>query len=533
MRACGSRARHELGVLRRLVLLLSMLVLACRAPAPEEREPPPNLVLFVVDDLGWQDTSVAFGEEPTAFQEHFHTPHLVALAAHGLRFADAHAQCVCTPSRLSMLTGLNAARHGTTNWVLKTDEETSGATAELGPPPRWRREGWDPATPTLPALLRARGYRTIHVGKAHFGAVGTPGAEPTRLGFDVNVAGHAAGAPGSYQGLDGYDQPGSASPSVWAVPGLERYRGTDTHLTDALTQEALAEVARAVADGQPFFLHLAHYAVHVPLQPHEPYCDGYRARGDDESEARYASMVEGVDASLGALVARLEELGVAENTLLVFTSDNGGLSAHARGTSAVGGGRDTHNAPLREGKGSAYEGGTRVPLVVAWAKTAPGCVAQTRVPIRAGERCTAPTLCEDLFPTLLAVAGVLPPAGIDGQDLMPLFAGGEGSERALVFHYPHVWGPEGAGYQPHSALRRGDWKAIYLYGPERWELYDLAHDLGETHDLSAQRPEVLRSLARELCTRLEELHAPLPLDLARGIERAPRGPAALAAPAAR
>jgi arylsulfatase A-like enzyme len=485
----------------------------------------PNLVLFVVDDLGWQDTSVAFSGTAGPFQERFPTPSLAELARHGVRFSDAHAQCVCTPSRLSMLMGLNSARHGCTNWILDPDTETSGETEVLGPPPRWERRGWKPGTPTLPALLGARGYRTIHAGKAHFGALGTPGAEPKSLGFDVNIAGHAAGSPGSYQGQHAYDEPERTERGVWAVPGLERFHGTDTHLTDAITELALESVEAAVKEGRPFYLHLAHYAVHVPLQPHEPYAERFRKLRYGETEARYASMVAGVDASLGNLVAKLTALGVAERTLIVFTSDNGGLSANSRGKSAIGGGADTHNHPLREGKGSAYEGGTRVPLLVAWAKAAPESALQRRYPVRAGALEPTPTLCEDLFPTLLAAAGAAVPAGIDGLDLTTLLAGsGKLPERALVFHHPHIWGPKGPGYQPHSSIRRGTWKAIYFYETERWELYDLASDISELHDLATEQPELLQPLARELTERLNTVEAAWPLDKSTDKERAIRPP---------
>jgi len=515
--------------MRRPAGLVLLALLACRAPRPGAQELPPNLVLFVVDDLGWQDSSVAFHEPAGPFQEHFRTPCLAELAARGLRFSDAHAQCVCTPSRLSMLTGLNSARHGCTNWVLDAARETSGRTEVLGPPPRWKSTGWTPGTPTLAQRLKARGYRTIHVGKAHWGSVGTPGADPLNLGFDVNVAGHAAGAPGSYQGRNGYDEPKRTTPGVWAVPGLDEFHGTDVHLTDALTRRALAAVEDAVEAGGPFFLHLAHYAVHAPIEPHDPYTEAYRQRGDDEKEARYAAMVEGVDASLGAVVAKLRALGVAERTLIVFTSDNGGLSVHARGTSAVGGGPNTHNHPLREGKGSAYEGGTRIPLLFAWAASAPGEPVQRRLALREGRSSAVPTLCEDLFPTLLGIAGAAVPEDVDGRDLAPVLAGtGEPAERALVFHHPHVWGPKGDGYQPHSAIRRGPWKAIYFYEPERWELYDLEHDLAERADLAAARPDVLRALAGELERTLRGLDAAWPLALASGEERALRLPEALA-----
>lgn len=510
------------GTLAAVVALALAVACAASGAEPRSARRPPNLVLFLVDDLGWQDTSLAVSGAKTPFQQHFETPHLAALAARGLVFTNAHAQCVCTPTRLSILTGENAARHGTTNWILDAAQETSGSTEVLAPPPRWRAEGYRPGTPTLPGLLAAHGYRTIHVGKAHYGALGTPAADPRALGFEVSVAGHAAGGPGSYRGELGYDSEGRTSPSVWAVPGLERFHGSTTHLTDALTTVALEELERAVASGQPFFLQLAHYAVHVPLEPHTPWYERYRARGYDEAEARYASMVSGVDASLGALVARLDALGVAEETLIVFTSDNGGLSAHARGPSAIGGGRDTHNAPLRAGKGSAYEGGTRVPLVFSWAKTAPEEAQQRAFPVVAGITETA-TMCEDLFATLLSAAGLTSEAP-DAHDLAPLLAGGAPErERSLLFHYPHVWGPRGSGYEPHSALVRGDWKAIWFYGDERWELYDLAHDLGETEDRAAQDPERLAELARELCTRLRELEAPLPLDKSTGQERAPYG----------
>lgn len=521
------RGRRRIRAVLRSFLAFALLLCACGTPGERgvaSAQRAPNLVLFLVDDLGWQDTSVAFSGVSGPFQEHFETPHLAALAAHGLVFSEAHAQCVCTPTRLSILTGQNSARHGTTNWIRDAAQETSGSTAVLGPPPRWCSAGYRDGTPTLPGLLAAHGYRTIHVGKAHFGAVGTPAADPRTLGFDVNIAGHAAGAPGSYQGENGYDRAEETGPSVWAVPGLERFHGTPTHLTDALTIRALEEVEHAVAEGRPFFLELAHYAVHVPLEPHDPYTQHFRALGHDESEARYAAMVAGVDASLGAVLAKLEELGVAEQTLIAFTSDNGGLSAHARGTSAVGGGVDTHNAPLRAGKGSAYEGGTRVPLVFAWARSAPSHPTQRALPVVTGRTDTL-SLSEDLCATFLAAAGVSAPAEIDGRDLAPVLAGGAGDpERALLFHYPHVWGPSGAGYEPHSALRRGDWKVLYFYGDERWELYDLAHDLGEQDDRAKKEPVRLAELADELCARLAQLSAPLPLELASGRERAPRLP---------
>ena len=502
-------------------------------------QPRPNIVFFLVDDLGWQDTSVPMGSERVPQNDHFRTPHLEALAATGVRFSQAYASAVCSPTRTSWMTGQNAARHHVTNWTLFADRDQSGRTARLDAPTGWRTEGLQPDDVTLPSLLRDAGYRTIHVGKAHFGANGTQGVDPRALGFDVNIAGHAAGAPGSYQGTDDYGR----SNETWAVPGLKRYHGLPIHLTDALTVEAIRAVEGAVADEAPFFLYLAHYAVHTPIQPHDPYVDRYRDLGLDEKEARYASMVEGFDQSLGAVVQALARLGVAEETLVVFASDNGGLSAHGRGTSARGTGKDTHNWPLKAGKGSAYEGGTRIPQVIGWARVAD--VPQQRdLPVDAGRLEHAPTIIEDLFPTFLRMAGV-DAAGrtahdVDGRDVTPLLSASSPridaerrlrAERPLLFHYPHVWGPKGLGYEPHSSLRVGDWKVVYFYEPRRFELYHLGDDLGETRDLAAAQPARLAEMAAALIDALEsrgaqypthrELERPEPPVLLHAVARGP------------
>jgi arylsulfatase A-like enzyme len=494
----------------------------------------PNVVVFLVDDLGWQDTSVPFLETKTPQNHHFHTPHLERLAAQGVRFTQAHACTVCSPTRCSLMTGWNAARHRVTNWIFRSDQETSGVTDRLRAPTDWRREGLPADTVTLPRLLRDRlGYRTIHVGKAHFGAVGTATSDPKALGFDINIAGHSAGSPGHYHGQLNYDRALSeGAASLWAVPDLEAYHGTAIHLTDALTVEANRAVAQAVADGKTFFLYLAHYAVHLPIQPHEAYLDRYRARmypGTEvpipETEVNYASMVEGIDASLGAVLQQLEELGVADETLVVFLADNGGLSRHARDTGPQGTGRDTHNWPLREGKGSAYEGGTRIPLVVAWAKPDAANAQQQALgmpSIPSGKTIATPMIVEDLAPTVLTWAGgsqyCAELANCDGIDLTPAlhdeveFAESV-RQRAFVFHYPHQWHSsiEG-GYQPHSAIRQGDWKAIYFYEGQRWELYDLKADIGEAQDQAAEYPDVLQRLATTLQSELERLGALWPVN---------------------
>ncbi|MBN1417909.1 MAG: sulfatase-like hydrolase/transferase [Planctomycetes bacterium] len=502
------------------------------APSQASR---PNIVFFLVDDMGWQDTSVAFHDRRTPFNDYFRTPNMDRLGRAGVRFTQAYSCAVCTPTRVSWLTGRNAARHHVTNWILKDD--TSRSSTVLLPPP-WKIEGLQPGdAPTAAALLRDAGYRTIHVGKAHWGAVGTQGSDPCALGFDVNIAGHAAGAPASYQGRDRYGE-GKPGKELWAVPGLEAYKGTDTHLTDALTIEACRELEKAVREiRKPFFLYLAHYAVHAPLQPHRPYDANYRDQPVAQSEILYASMVEGMDASLGRILDKLEELGVAGETLVVFYTDNGGVSHAIRGKNILGTGQGTHNKPLREGKGSAYEGGIRVPAIVAWAKPQPQSPLQKRIPIGANTRCARPIIIEDLFPTFLRWAGARAPADspVDGEDITPFLAASDPPARTspLIWHFPNVWTPypEGSrvGYQPHSVIRLGNWKAIYFYEPERWELYDIARDIEEANDLAAKEPERLEALATMLRDRLVALDAPWPVERATGAPRRIKLPSATTA----
>jgi arylsulfatase A-like enzyme len=241
----------------------------------------------------------------------------------------------------------------------------------------------------LPALLQQAGYRTIHVGKAHFGAAGTPGADPRNLGFDINVAGHAAGGPGSYLGTQNFSAAWRKGDRIWDVPGLEPYHGKNVFLTEALTIEANTAVDQAVADGKPFFLYMAHYAVHVPFAPDDRFYEKYRSAGLDPTEAMYAAMVEGMDKSLGDILANVDRHGLSDRTVVLFLSDNGGLSAQGRG-----GQPNTHNKPLSSGKGSAHEGGIRVPMIVKW----PGVT-------KAGSVCRQYVIVEDLFPSVLEIAG--------------------------------------------------------------------------------------------------------------------------------
>jgi arylsulfatase A-like enzyme len=515
----------------RPALLALAAFLAMSAHAASSR---PNIVFILIDDMGWQDTSVEFHTARTPFNDYYRTPNMERLARTGVRLTQAYSCAVCTPTRVSWLSGRNAARHHVTNW---TNDGETGYPSEQLLPPAWKREGFQPGdAPTAPGLLRAAGYRTILVGKAHFGAARTPGADPLQLGFDVNIGGHSAGRPASYQGEDRYDSPNPGEHRC-AVPGLEQYKGTPTHLTDALTSEACREITHAVKDlRQPFFLYFAHYAVHSPIQPHRPYDAHYRSLTVGRPEMDYASMIEGMDASVGRVLDTLRDLGVARDTLIVFYSDNGGVTHAMRGRNVLGTGIGTHNKPLREGKGSAYEGGIRVPAIVTWAEPAPDHPAQQLVPIASGARSAQPVLIEDLFPTFLRWGGATLPSGaaVDGEDLTPALAASTppGRKAPLIWHFPNLWNPkapaDSRGYRPHSVIRDGDWKAIYFYEDQRWELYHLATDTGEANDLSTKEPARLHELARRLDERLTRLKAPLPIERTSGKPRAiqlpPAGP---------
>ena len=475
-------------------------------------EARPNILLFLVDDMGWQDTSVPLHTKRTPLNDKFHTPNMERFASSGVKFTQAYACSVCSPTRVSLITGMNAARHRVTNWTLYKDKGTDAKHPTLVFP-AWIVNGvcTEPGVErtvvatTLPMLLRQAGYRTIHVGKAHFGALGTPGADPKNLGFDVNIAGHAAGGPGSYLGEQDFSGRWRGAPSVWDVPGLAQYHGRDIFLTEALTIEANKAMDRAVADGKPFFLYMAHYAVHVPYAADKRYYQKYRDAGLDPTEAMYAALVEGMDKSLGDLLANLDRHGIADRTVVLFMSDNGGLSAHGRG-----GAPHTHNAPLSSGKGSAREGGIRMPMIVRW----PGVTTPASV-------CNRAVIIEDFFPTILQMAGVTGAKTrqtVDGVSFVPLLEHAENhpKDRALFWHYPNNWGPKGPGIGASSTIRAGDWKLIYYHADQRYELFNIAEDLGETHNLAGQQARRVAELAGKLRCWLESVGAQMPTNKQTG-----------------
>lgn len=476
----------------------------------------PNIVLFLVDDMGWQDTSVPFAKEMTPFNRRYRTPNMERLASRGLKFRQAYACCVCSPTRVSLMTGLNAARHRVTNWTLKKNATNDRRHPRLNFP-KWNVNGLcsEPGVPltvhvpTLPALLRDAGYRTIHVGKAHFGAIGTPGENPKAIGFDVNIAGHAAGGPGSFLGKQNFSAAWRKGSPVWDVPGLSDYHGKDIFLTEALTLEANKAVDDAVKADKPFFLYMSHYAVHVPFASDSRFYKKYRDAGLNHTESMYAAMVEGMDKSLGDIVANVERHGLNEKTVVLFMSDNGGLSASGRG-----GAKHTHNRPLSSGKGSAHEGGVRVPMIVSWpGVTKAGSVTDDRV------------IIEDFFTTILTIAGVKKQPEVDGISFVPTLQGAlQGTEnddpnRPLIWHFPNNWGPSGPGIGPHSAIRLGDWKLIYYHDPargERYELFNIVDDLGEKNNVVKTHRKEAANLAQVLRDQLVRMKAQMPTDSKSG-----------------
>ncbi len=509
-------------VCRCLWLVVPLMLL--RGPVlPAVAEPPrPNIVLFLVDDMGVMDTSVPFLTDAAGrpqrypLNDFYRTPHMERLAARGVRLNNFYAMSVCSPTRISIQTGQNAARHRTTNWI-NPDRNNGGPHG----PPEWNWLGLKRGDVTLAGLLREAGYRTIHVGKGHFGPRESEGADPANLGFEINIAGASIGAPGSYYGRENFGHGTRRSGN--AVPHLEKYHGQEIFLTEALTIEANAAVAEAVRDERPFFLYFAHYAVHAPFQSDPRFAEHYRNSGKPPEAQAFATLIEGMDKSLGDVLDQLEALGVAENTLICFLGDNG--------TDAPLG--QQHEvacaAPLRGRKGAHYEGGMRVPFIAAWARPAADHPQQRRLPIAAGAIQSQPASVCDLFPTLLALAGVEPPRDhrIDGARLDVLLTGRPDASRHQTFlmHYPHA--PHRSDY--FTCYRDGEWKVIYHYFPSavsggsHYQLFHLASDPFEQQDLAASQPEELRRMMQGLIAALDDCRAVYPVDAA-GVALRPRLP---------
>jgi arylsulfatase A-like enzyme len=491
---------------RILILLFSSILTAASINAQTAR---PNIIVFLVDDMGWQDTSVPFWDKTTPLNKLYHTPNMERLAREGMKFTNAYAAPVCTPSRVAMLTGVNPAHAGITNWTNTEKDKNTDAPDEQFLPAHWNFNGLSPvagvantlyATP-FPSLLKDAGYFTIHVGKAHWAAAGTPGASPYNMGFMVNIAGHAAGNPQSYLPKENYGNiTGKATPR--AVPDMEEYFGSEIFLTEALTLEALKALDAPIKSKQPFYLNMSHYAVHVPIQGDKRFLQKYLDAGIDSTEAKYASLVEGMDKSLGDIMDFLKRKGVEKNTVIIFMSDNGGLSL----ASERGGEDHTQNLPLKAGKGSVYEGGIREPMIVKY----PGLVKPASVSNQY-------IIIEDFFPTLLELAGVKnykTVQQVDGKSFVPLLKNPADADqtRSLIWHYPNKWNnAKEIGINYFSAVRKGDWKLVYNLRNGKKELYNLKNDIGESKDLALSNPQKVAELTKLLGNTLSRWKAPMPI----------------------
>lgn len=469
----------------------------------------PNIILFMVDDMGWQDTSLPFWTQKTHYNELYETPNMERLARQGMMFTQAYASSISSPTRCSLITGTNAERHRVTNWTLQKNTMTDRKDKQLAVPD-WNYNGVSQVPGTnntfvgtsFVQILKDNGYHTIHCGKAHFGSIDTPGEDPHHWGFEVNIAGHAAGGLASYLGEENYGHTKDGKPvSLMAVPGLEKYWGTETFVTEALTQEAIKALNKAKKYNQPFYLYMAQYAIHVPLNKDMRFYDKYKKKGMTDHEAAYATLIEGMDKSLGDLMNWLEKNDEADNTIIIFMSDNGGLAAESYWRD---GKLHTQNHPLNSGKGSTYEGGIREPMIVSW----PGVV-------KPGSKCDNYLLIEDFYPSILEMAGIkkyktVQP--IDGISFIPLLkqTGNPSKGRSLFWNMPNNWGNDGPGINFNCAVRNGDWKLIYYYGTGKKELFNIPNDIGESNDLSAQHPDIVKRLSKELGNYLRKVDAQRP-----------------------
>lgn len=433
-------------------ILLLLLVLAGIARGAER----PNIILMLIDDMGMTDLS-CYGSK------FYQTPNIDQLAKDGMKFTHAYSACtVCSPTRAALMTGRYPAALHLTDWI--AGHNRPAAKLRI---PDWTKD-LPASIPTLPQALKAAGYATCAIGKWHLSEAG-----PKGHGFDVSIANNGKGQPASY--FSPYKNP-------------ELSDGPEGEfLSDRLTTEAEKFIEQN--KDRPFFVYLPHFAVHTPLAGKPDVIAKYKARvseGDPQRHATYAALVESVDDSVGRLRAKLAELKLSERTIIIFTSDNGGLIL----------GQVTSNLGLREGKGSAYEGGVRVPAIAL----VPGVT-------QAGSVCATPVITMDWTATLLDLAGAKPLADGAGVNLTPLLRGQEIAPRSLYWHYPH-YHPGGA--TPYSAMLDGGWRLVEFFEDNRVELYNLNDDPTESRDLAATQVEKATTLRAKLKAWRESVGAQLP-----------------------
>ena len=461
---------------------------------------PKNFVFFLVDDLGWADVG-CFGSK---FHE---TPNIDALARSGMRFTNAYAACpVCSPTRASILTGRHPVRVGITDWIPGMNASRVGDAkfAQVED-----RENLALEEVTIAEVLKKQGYATFFAGKWH---LGDRGHWPTDQGFDFNIGGNKKGSPPG-----GYYAP-------WKNPTLKS-NSAGEYLTERLTRESIRFLENTAAKKNPakniattepetpFLLYLSYYNVHSPITPFKTRIDHFKAKRaatfkngptfvderdgysrTTQDNAAYASMVSAVDESVGAILKKLDELKLSDNTVVIFFSDNGGLCTLPRKSGP------TSNLPLRSGKGWLYEGGIREPMIVK----VPGITPPKSV-------CNQPVVSMDFFPTMMDLAGLElePKLHADGQSLLPVLSeNGKLKSRDLYWHYPHY---HGSAWKPGAAIRSGDWKLIEFYEEGTAELYNLRNDPSESNDLAARFPSQEKTLRKKLASWQKSMNAKMPM----------------------
>lgn len=470
------------------ILLLNLVIIFCLI-AKVAKAQSPNIILINVDDLGWSDVAPYGVKEGNTYYE---TPNISRLAGEGMVFESGYASCtVCSPTRASLMTGKYPQSTGVTSWIRPNQSEINPVGEYDTVYAEKANKRWitpskflflDPTEITIAEILKVQGYSTGHIGKWHLGG---EHAYPEKQGFDFNFGGCHWGQP-----------KGKNKPNPVYFDPYENSKIKDEvfgeYLTDREAREAVGFIERAVAESKPFFLNMAHYAVHGPIQSKEDKISKYKNKQKPKSFENltpvYAAMVESVDDAVGTILNKLDELGIADNTVVFFTSDNGGVK------------KWTDLRPLRGGKTSPYEGGHRVPWIVRW----PGVV-------KPGSSNNEPIISMDFLPTVCEIVDApLPTTTIDGLSFVSLLKGKDNLEREdLIWHYPHY-----QNYSPFSVIRSGKWKLIRLYEDEIiYELYDLSTVEGyrEEKNLAILIPDKVDRLRKKMDRMLIETTGRLPV----------------------
>ena len=492
--------KNKISLISTFLLLSLVLVHHSYAGSHSQKARKPNIIFILCDDMGWKD----LGTYGSTFYE---TPNIDKLASQGMKFMDAYSSSPeCSPSRSSIMTGQYPVRTGITDWIV-------GAQNIFGPLPNQKLIqkpfvlNLPKSEKTIAQTLKENGYATCFAGKWHLGL--SQKYWPKNEGFDYNYGGWAAGNPRDY-GMGGYFSP-------WNNPKLKN-GPKGQFLTDHLTTETIKFIKKEVKAGKPFFADLSFYAVHEPIEAKKKYIEKFKRKahrlGLDtlqqfvkdapwmkvypsfkersvQDNPVYAGLIYSVDQNVGRIMNTLKELGISKNTIVVFTSDNGGLSTAE--------GSPTTNYPLRYGKGWTYEGGVRVPLIIKW----PGVT-------QAGSVSRFPVINTDFYPTFLQMADLpqMPKQTKDGVSLVPLLEGKKSIDQPeLYWHFPHY---SDQGGSPSSAMREGNWKLIQFYGDHHEELYNLRTDIEERRNLAKALPERTAKMSSLLNEWKSRTHAKIP-----------------------